>query len=438
MIVIREPEENFPYTLGSWTATEPADGVVDERDKAWTHAVARGFHDADANDDKLSRLIQSAAADQQRIYGVYPAEVREGSLPQTDPVATYASFDGALNVGESVVPVDMITAVTVRPSHRRRGLLSAMITADLNDAKQRGLPIAALTASEATIYGRFGFGEATRFRSVTVDTSNGFALRSAVTGTVELVPTSSAADLQVKLFDALHAETFGSISRPDHYRSMVAGEGSFENPEPDRKVRAAAHYDLDGQIDGYVSYKHSGYESKPPALEVIDLLALTPNAYLALWKFLGEVDLSSAVNANGVPSNDPLLWALADSRRYRVSREVDSLWLRPLDVPALLEARKYFADGELVLKVNDRLGLAGGRFALQVAAGRGQVETLSVDGGADLELDVAVLGSLYLGGVSAKTLHLAGRIAEGAEQAGLELFDKIFRTPVQPVSRSNF
>ncbi|WP_162183375.1 GNAT family N-acetyltransferase [Psychromicrobium lacuslunae] len=438
MTVIREPEENFPYKLESWTATKPAEGVVDERDKAWTQAVARGFHEAETSDDRLPKLITTAAADQQRIYGVYATEVLQHSLPQLDPVATYASFDGTLNVGERTVPADMITAVTVRPSHRRRGLLSAMITADLHDAQQRGLPMAALTASEATIYGRFGFGEASRFRSVTVDTSNGFALRSAVTGSVEMLPTSSAADLQVRLFDLLHAETFGSISRPDHYRSMVAGEGSYDHPEPDRKVRVVAHYDVDGKIDGYVSYKHLGYESKPVSLEIIDILALNSNAYLALWKFLGEVDLSAAVNMPGAPMNDPLLWALTDSRRYRVTREGDSLWLRALDVPALLAARKYYADGELVIKVNDRLGLAGGRFALRVAAGQGQSESLSAEGTADLELDVAAFSSLYLAGVSASTLHQAGRITAQSEQAALKLFDKIFQTPEPPVSRSSF
>ncbi|WP_394940919.1 GNAT family N-acetyltransferase [Psychromicrobium sp. YIM B11713] len=441
MSVIREPETNFPYTLECWPLRDSVDsaGTVDERAKSWMLAVARGFHESDIAEENQPTFVGTAAADGQRAYAAYAEQIRQGSLPRREPVATYASSDGTINVGAGLLPVDMITAVTVRPSHRRRGLLSAMITADLADAKQRGVPLAALTASEASIYGRFGFGEATRSRFVTVDTSLGFALRTAPTGEVELAPTSSAGAVQAELFEAFHATTYGSILRPDHYRLLVAGEGSFDHPEPDRKVRVAVHYASDGQIDGYVSYKHLGYQHKPLTLEIIDLLALNSNSYLALWQFLGGVDLSMAVEWPGAPVSDPLLWALVDSRRYKVTREVDSLWLRPLDVPALLNARKYWADGEITLRVLDSLGCTPGVFTLKVQGG--QPSTISHgedDGPVDLELDVAALGSLYLAGVSARTLHQAGRLPAETAESALELFDDLFRSPVPPVTRTAF
>ncbi|NYE94135.1 putative acetyltransferase [Psychromicrobium silvestre] len=440
MKIISEATPDFPYQLRTWTSTESIDsaGKVDEPAKAWNRAVIQGFHGAEPEEQAQEKIVASIAKDQQQIYAIYPSEIRPGSLPATDPVATYSSFVGTLNVGEALLATDMITAVTVRPSHRRRGILSRMISTDLTAAKEQGVPMAALTASEATIYGRFGFGEANRYRSITVDTSLGFALRSAPVGTVELAPADTAGQVQAELFKSFHAATFGSISRPDHYRAMVSGEWTFDNPERDSKVRVAVHYAVDGSIDGYLSYKHLGYQSQPVTLEVIDLLALNPQAYLALWQFLADVDLSSAVNWDGAPANDPLLWALADSRRYKVNREVDSLWLRPLDIPVLLNARRYFGAGQIVLKVNDRLNLAAGRFALTVRDGKGHTEVLSAEGPADIEMDVAALGSLYLAGVSARTLWEAGRLDFGTEAAAVELFDEIFRTPVQPVSRTDF
>ena len=55
-------------------------------------------------------------------------------------------------------PCGGVTVVGVSPTHRRRGVLRTMMDAQLRDIHERGEPIAALWASEETIYWGFGYG----------------------------------------------------------------------------------------------------------------------------------------------------------------------------------------------------------------------------------------------------------------------------------------
>ncbi len=77
-------------------------------------------------------------------------------------VATAGSYGFQLTVpGGARVGTAAVCMVTVHPTHRRRGLLRRMMDEQLDDVTRRGEPIAALTASEASIYERFGYGTAT-------------------------------------------------------------------------------------------------------------------------------------------------------------------------------------------------------------------------------------------------------------------------------------
>ena len=68
------------------------------------------------------------------------------------------AFPFELSVPGGSLPCAGVTAVGVHPTHRRRGVLRSMMDAQLRDVHERGEPIAALWASEETIYGRFGYG----------------------------------------------------------------------------------------------------------------------------------------------------------------------------------------------------------------------------------------------------------------------------------------
>lgn len=387
---------------------------------AWLRGVGVGFYEDRHKDEYVDRLLAMNRIDGRELTGVYQnGGIAAHSLAADVPVATFATFRKELNVGYGrQLPAHMVTAVTVRGTHRRQGLLRRMMTEDLTRARRDGMAVAALTASEASIYGRFGYGVATFERSIQVDTGPRFQLRHGRTGRVEIADPKVLLDLAPEVFARVHRLTPGSIGRQEAYRQRVSGALSKDGTE-DGAVKCALHYDADGTVDGYVSYRFTGWEDKPPTVKIGDLLAATDAAYLELWQFLGSIDLVDRVSWQEAPVDDPLGWALEDPRCIESSDHRDMLWLRILDPAAALAARAYAADGTLVLRILDSLGLAGGTFELVVRAGDATVTPLAEDRVADLVMDVAALGSLYLGGVCPVTLAAAGRISQTTAGAAL-------------------
>ncbi len=389
-------------------------GPVDERVAGWSAAMTRGFHMGRPNEKFRSSWLEHVRADDVTLRGAWLADPRIG--PGTIPVATYASFDKTLNIGgaDPLLPLRMITDVTVAPTHRRRGLLRQLITADLQDAVDKGVPVAALTVSEGAIYGRFGFGLATYTRHVEVDTTSRFGLREPVaravgTGRVELVEPAEAWPAVDAVFERFHARTRGSVARPLFYRTMLTGEFSFREHAEDTRLRAGVHLGPDGEPDGHVLYRHAGHAEPIRTIDVVDLVALTPAAYLRLWRFLADIDLVHRVRWNQAPMHDPLEWALVEPHAMKVVRIEDLLWIRVLDVARALEARPWTADGSVVLEVDDPLGHAAGRWLVRAEGGRATV-TPTEETRPGVRLAADTLGSLYLRGVPVATLRSAGRL----------------------------
>ena len=165
-----------------------------------------------------------------------------------------------------------------------------------------------------------------------------------------------------------------------------------------------------------------------------DLVALTPAAYLRLWRFLADLDLSDTVEWNHAPIDDPISWALVEPYLAKVTRQTDALWVRVLDVPAALAARPWGRDGEVVLEVADPLGHAAGRF--RVVTRDGVAEVTTTDAEAEVRLDADTLGALYLGGVSAETLRRAGRLS--GTEAGLATWAAMVDTGPAPYCITGF
>jgi predicted acetyltransferase len=186
-----------------------------------------------------------------------------------------------------------------------------------------------------------------------------------------------------------------------------------------------------------VAYRFEGWAKEPYTVSIVDLVAGTEESYLALWRYLGSLDLIQEITWDGAAVDDPLPWALADRRSYRVRGTDDVLWVRLLDVAKALEGRGYRSEGQLVLKVTDAQGIAGGTFDLTVADGRARVEQVSARSEVDAALDVTALGSLYLGGVSPAALVGAGLI-EPRTTGALELLNDLFRDAQNPYCITHF
>lgn len=395
----------------------PKDDPAYAESVAWMRAVHFGFHDERRSDDRVDKSIELQRIDRRVMTGVYQTgNVAAHSLGADIPVATFGTMNKTLNIGFGrLLDTRLVTAVTVRTSHRRRGLLRRMMGEDLACAREQGIAMAALTASEASIYGRFGFGVATSEQSVKVETTARFRLNHTPVGSVEVADPKVLLELAPEVFDRVHRATPGSIGRHEFYRQLASGSVTREGGE-DPKVKVALHYGPDGGVDGYVSYKFAGWSSEPYTMEVVDLVAATGPAYLELWQYLAAIDLVDRVTWEEAPVDDPLRWALEDARCVEASAARDMLWLRILDVKQALEARHYPAGGRLVLGVADALGLTGGTFVLEAEAGSGVVTAAGDQTAAlntpDLELDISALSALYLGGVSPVTLAASGRILE--------------------------
>jgi predicted acetyltransferase len=408
---------DVPGSLGWTTVRESAhDGLTfatfraadePERMPGWYEAQSRGFHQGRTSDEQRRHLGDHLVADDATVRGVWPdrSVLASGAIP----VATYLSYDKTLNTGRGLQPARMVSMVTVSPTHRRRGLLRALITEDLADAVAQDVPLAVLTASEGSIYQRFGFGPAVFQQTLSVDTGPRFSLRRHDdAGSVELLEPAEAWPTVAATFASFHERTRGSVERPHFYGTFLSGEFDFESG-PDLKMRTAVHLDADGAPDGYVVYRPVPRENGRRTIKVTDLVSLTPAAYLRLWSFLADLDLSDTVEWDRARLDDPLPWALVDPFAVRVTGQSDALWVRVLDVPAALAARPWDRDGSVVVQVDDALGHAAGRFGVVTRDGVAEIEPTDAD--ADVCMDADVLGSLYLGGVRAETLRLAGRLS---------------------------
>ena len=440
---INRQSRSFPYELRSFPSRF-VEGKVPSEVAHWMQAVTLGFHGDAPSDAEIALYVASEEADGRMITGAYlqDASSPAGAWGADYPVATYAYHRKSLNVGAgTLLPVHQITAVTVRPSHRRRGLLRAMMGSDLAQAKAAGIPMAALTATEATIYGRFGFGVATENSEIEVTVKGGLAFivpAAASQGVVEIADVLTVRELHNDIFARVHAKTYGSIGRHDMYRLIASGQSQYGRTEPVKNIRAALHYDASGTVDGYVTYQPSRDKS-PAAVAIVDFLAVTDGAYLALWNYLGSLDLIEVITWDSAPVVDPLEWAMAAKRLYKRTLTEDHLWLRILDTPGALAAREYAVDGRITVHIGDPLGHASGIFAIEVVHGKATVTRCPEDGSVEWELSMGVseLSSLYLGAVRARTLQKAGRIREESPGA-LALLDAMFAPAESPHSLTDF
>lgn len=350
-------------------------------------------------------------------------------------VSTSASISMQFTVpGGRVIPVAGVTVVAVRPTHRRRGILTGMMARLLDDAQARGEPLAILWASESRIYGRFGYGQAAPDESWEIEREHALVTRRpASTGRVRMYDKAEAEHRFPAAWEQARHGRVGMTIRDERFWN-----DRFRDRPWDREGASGYFFvahepngDPDA-IDGYAIYRIKGnWPQGYPQNEVtvVELIAANDGALADLWVYLLDLDLSSTVRAQHRPVDDPLPWMLADMRRLR-RRTSDGLWLRILDVPAALEARTYGADGQLTFELRDSFRPANaGDYELRVAEGRG--EAIRSDAPPDLALDIADLGAIYLGGVRPSVLARAGRIEERTPGA-IARADALFATDRAP------
>ncbi|MEU2272044.1 GNAT family N-acetyltransferase [Streptomyces olindensis] len=349
------------------------------------------------------------------------------------PVGTAATHAFELTLpGGTLVPAPGVTAVGVLPSHRRQGVLTAMMRHQLAESRARGEFLSVLLASEASIYGRFGYGPATYTQRLTVQRHRAAlaaprARRTADApatgpdnGSIDVLPRTRCDEMLEEVYDRYRRAQPGALSRPHRWWALRAGQPPI-SPAP-RYI--AVHRDTDGVPDGYASYSIDD-----GTLAVDETIAVDDAVFTALARFVLGHDLVSQVVFHHVPPQHPLRRQLADFRAGEVSGDMDWLWVRLLDVPRALTTRGWFVDGELVLDVEDPFLGEHGRYLLTVRDGT--AHCVPTDREPDLSLDVSDLGSVYLGGTDPSTLVRAGHIRAHRPDAAPRA-DALFRADRTP------
>ncbi|GAA3236092.1 enhanced intracellular survival protein Eis [Pseudonocardia petroleophila] len=340
-------------------------------------------------------------------------------------VGVAGSFPFAITPpGGAPIAAEGVTWVSVAATHRRRGILRAML-GDLHAGyAAAGTPLAVLTASEGGIYGRFGYGVATTGRNVEIDRSRAVLRADAPDpGGVRFASTAEVRERVPDIHRRWCAGQPGALSRPSPWWDFAL----LDRPHQRRGGTSRFHL---LHADGYV-----GYRLDSGVCRVVDFFAVTDEARIALWRVLLAMDLVTTVATGAVADDDPLRWLLTDARAVRTTRVGDDVWARVLDTPAVLAARRYAVDVDAVLEVRDPDGYAAGRFRLR--GGPDGAECLPTDDAADLALDVPALGAIAFGGTRVHTLARAGRVS-AADPAVARRLDAACTAEREPYAGTHF
>lgn len=362
----------------------------------------------------------------------------ERALVMTDGpqiIGTTQALTRDLSVPGAVVAAAHVTGVGVRATHRRRGVMSGLISRQLREVPEA---IAVLWASEPGIYGRFGYAAAARGASYSIDLHRvGPPSERIRPDEISELPVDGAAEVLAPLLQSLQESRPGVSGRS----ALIWQQRLTDKPE-DRGGMVArqilVHRDETGSVDGYALWRGKmQWESAGPAhqIQLEELVALDPAAYRALWQHLLTLDLAGTLEYGHAAIDEPLQQLVTNPAALN-RRLNETLWLRVTDVARALEQRRYTVPVDLVLDVTDDLLPANtGRFHL--TADGSTVQCRPTDAAADLSLSTTELGGAYLGGRQLAEFAATGRVTEHTPGA-LNLATAAFNWPVAPVSLEIF
>jgi predicted acetyltransferase len=386
-------------------------------------------------DDELRAAMEAAEAafgeeveDEawEREQKLLPASRALAAFDGGRPVGLAAAYAFDLSIPGEQLPCAGVTWVGVLPSHRRRGILRDFMRRQLDDVRGWGEPIAALWASEAAIYGRFGYGPVPGVLAKSNPARFTLKDDKASNVAIRLTDAQEASRLFPPVYDTVRARRAGMLSRSETWWKELR----LADPKEWRRGASQKFYGVaerDGNAEGYATYRvKSEWEDGFPRGEVrvIEVFATSTEAEREIWRFLHSIDLTVKVDVFSLDPASTLFLNVRDPRALGL-RLGDALWLRLVDLDAALKARSYKPGQSIVLEVTDDLcSWNAGRYRVGDDAGR-------TEDTADLALDVADLASAYLGAFDFHRLVHAGRAEERSEGAA-EAATLLFRTELPP------
>jgi predicted acetyltransferase len=358
----------------------------------------------DSHDDELEQ--EAAVFEPERSIAIFDAD---------QPVSSAAAYTRDMTVPGGPIPVAAVTWVAVAPTHRRRGLMTRMMRHQLDELHDEGRePVAVLWASESVIYGRFGYGLASRYLRMSIATSR-LGIRQEVnrgSGRLQLCKRDEALPALRAVYETVRTQRVGYLDRRGNW-----WDARLFDPERWREgataLRFAVHSDEAGQPDGYVIFNvKSKWEQTGPSgqVNVRELQATNPAAYAAACAFVLEMDLVREVRWERAAVDEPVPHLVTDPRALQPLL-TDALWVRLVDVDRALQARRYTVPVDVVLDVSDSFcAWNTGRYRL-TADGHGAACSRTTDP-VELTVSSTALGAAYLGGTTLTSLAAAGLVVE--------------------------
>jgi predicted acetyltransferase len=345
-----------------------------------------------------------------------PLERTRAAFDRGDIVGTLGTFPFDVTApGGTAVPMGGTTVVTVQPTHRRQGVLTAMMRAHLEEVAAAGEPLAGLWASESVIYGRYGYGMASEHYDTSMEAARITFREPPTGGSLRLIDPAEAAEVLPRIYEGIRLRRPGMLSRSAAWwKHRRLRDPTFWREG--RSARRTVVYERDGEAVAYATYRQKEKWEEFFAhgeVSVVEVMTADREAHASIWDYLTNIDLFPRVTCWNLPVDDPLTAMITDRRRV-VRRREDALWLRILDVEEAMTSRRYEIDGATTLEVRDEFRpQTAATYRLEVHDGRAECHRIEDE--PEVSLGIDVLSGLYLGGGDVHALRAAGRIGGAAE-----------------------
>ncbi|MGW5049854.1 GNAT family N-acetyltransferase [Actinokineospora sp. NPDC004072] len=363
-----------------------------EEFETWARTIAFTYGE-ERRDCELA--LERAAIELDRTLAAFDADRIVGGA---------AIFSRVMAVPGAALPIARVSWVGVSPTHRRRGILTAMMRRQLTELHETGgEAVAALNAADGGIYGRFGYGMGTREARFEGDTrAMGFRPGVPTGGQVLLLPRAEARPLIEAVYAEVWPTRIGWRARtPVWWEDLLHDDDHMRGSAT--ALRFAVHHTED-KPTGYALFRLGG-----GAIHVLELAASTPTAYATLWRFLIDIDGHPTLHATGSP-DEPLPHLLANPRSLHTTT-TDDIWVRLVDIDRALSARRYATPLDVILEVEDTFcPWNTGRYHLTAdPTGATCERTPSTPA---LRLTAADLAATYMGDTTFAVLAATGRVEE--------------------------
>lgn len=324
-----------------------------------------------------------------------------------------------------------VTHVGVSPMATRRGIARHLLVEQLRRAHAEGYVVAGLRASDARIYGRYGYGVASWSVAHELDlTQTGLASPVSRDG-IRTVDPRESFPLFRRIADADPSPRAAVLSRWDGWWTMQEYR-TLHGTTP----HYAAVFGEEGRERGFLRFHieptDNWFTSSRRTVIIDDLVAHDARAWRGLIAHLFAQDILHHVVFPSRPVDDPLQLLLNNPRAVKISGQRDESWIRVLDVERLLAARSYGGNRQMVVSVGDELFKQNkGSWSVGPQGVRRSHERPQA------RIEVQDLVSLLFGARSASSLAESGRIDIASTSTEQEL-DTLFYTGRMPHSGISF